>query len=667
MSKFLEFRTAIQKQFDIMAASGTLFISDVSKEDIWDTYLSSFPEGTNNLFRERTEHDCVCCKQFIRNVGRVVGEVNGEFVSVFDVTVDSYFQEVADALSSLNKSNLIGGLFLHNEREIGKPYTIEAINTPQEIKWDHYHQVVPDSAYRKDGIGEEKGAAQTNRKVLKRSLEEITADSVETVIELIAQDSIYRGAEHKSTLTLLKTLQQEYNTVEHKDLYLWKKAVDLRGVSAIRNTVIGSLLVDISKGVDLEVAVKKFEDKAAPSNYKRSKSLITEKMKQSAQARVKELGIEPSFLRRHATKSDISVNNVVFADQSVQPFMEDSIFDVIKTDKSISVKSFDKVTEMPLEKFISDVLPTASSVELYLENKLEKNLMTLVAPQHPSAPNILNWGNNFSWSYNGDFTDGFGEEVKKAGGSLDGVLRFSIKWNDTAHNLNDLDAHCITPAKGLIYFGNRRDNATGGNLDVDIQSPEGLAVENIVFPKVVEGDYKFIIHNYSDRGGSNWEAELAFDDQLLHFSFKGSMRGLNKQQVVVVNYSKVKGFTIKESMDYTGDTHTKPLWNLDSNNFHKVSMIMNSPNHWEGECTGNKHTFFILDECKNPESVRGFYNEYLSPELKQDRKVFEVLASQLKAEYNEDQLSGVGISSTVRNEVIFKVTGKTSRVIKVKF
>ena len=111
MSKFLEFRTAIQKQFDKMAAEGTLFISDVSKEDLWDTYLSSFPEGTNNLVRERTEHDCVCCKQFIRNVGRVVGELNGKLVSVFDVVVDSYFQEVADALSTVNKNTLIGGLF----------------------------------------------------------------------------------------------------------------------------------------------------------------------------------------------------------------------------------------------------------------------------------------------------------------------------------------------------------------------------------------------------------------------------------------------------------------------------------------------------------------------------------------------------------------------------
>ena len=96
-------------------------------------------------------------------------------------------------------------------------------------------------------------------------------------------------------------------------------------------------------------------------------------------------------------------------------------------------------------------------------------------------------------------------------------------------------------------------------------------------------------------------------------------------------------------------------------------MIMNSPNHWDGEETGNKHLFFILDNCKNPESVRGFYNEYLRSDLNKHRKVFEVLASQLKAEYSDEQLSGVGISSTLSKELVLKVTGKTSRVKKVKF
>ena len=35
----------------------------VSKDALWDTYLASFPEGSNPVYKTRTEHDCQCCKQ----------------------------------------------------------------------------------------------------------------------------------------------------------------------------------------------------------------------------------------------------------------------------------------------------------------------------------------------------------------------------------------------------------------------------------------------------------------------------------------------------------------------------------------------------------------------------------------------------------------------------
>jgi len=53
--------------------------------------------------------------------------------------------------------------------------------------------------------------------------------------------------------------------------------------------------------------------------------------------------------------------------------------------------------------------------------------------------------------------------------------------------------------------------------------------------------------------------------------------------------------------------------------------------------------------------------------LTEHRKVFDVLADKMKCPVSNDQLSGLGFSSTVRNELICKVTGSFERIVKVKF
>ena len=37
-----------------------IFEVAVDKDETWNLYLDSFPEGTNNIYRERREHDCSC-------------------------------------------------------------------------------------------------------------------------------------------------------------------------------------------------------------------------------------------------------------------------------------------------------------------------------------------------------------------------------------------------------------------------------------------------------------------------------------------------------------------------------------------------------------------------------------------------------------------------------
>ena len=66
---FKTFSQAVHARYTKLA-EGELFIVDVL--DIYDSYLAAFPEGTNPIFRTRTEHDCNCCKQFIRRLGQLV-------------------------------------------------------------------------------------------------------------------------------------------------------------------------------------------------------------------------------------------------------------------------------------------------------------------------------------------------------------------------------------------------------------------------------------------------------------------------------------------------------------------------------------------------------------------------------------------------------------------
>ena len=75
------FKKAVAKQFERMK-SNELFRTDVDKDEMWATYLSSFPAGSDPIYKERTEHDCNCCKQFIRSIGNVVAMIDGKLESI---------------------------------------------------------------------------------------------------------------------------------------------------------------------------------------------------------------------------------------------------------------------------------------------------------------------------------------------------------------------------------------------------------------------------------------------------------------------------------------------------------------------------------------------------------------------------------------------------------
>lgn len=80
---FKDFVKAIQKNLQQMSKdSSRLFTVNVDTEELYNLYLDSFPADTNEIYRERREYDCSCCRHFIRDVGNVVSIKNGELHTI---------------------------------------------------------------------------------------------------------------------------------------------------------------------------------------------------------------------------------------------------------------------------------------------------------------------------------------------------------------------------------------------------------------------------------------------------------------------------------------------------------------------------------------------------------------------------------------------------------
>lgn len=381
-----------------------------------------------------------------------------------------------------------------------------------------------------------------------------------------------------------------------------------------------------------------------------------------------------SLARRFATLDDITANNILFCNRDAAPRVMGAAnpFEAMAKSLGTDPKKFGRAEEIGIEKFVKEVLPTAAGLELFMENRFSKNMVSLIAPQDKSAPSMFKWPNGFSWAYTGNMADSdIRENVKAAGGKVDGVLRFSIQWNDVPGEWdeNDEDAHCIEPDKNHIYFGNKWRPRTDGRLDVDITHPsrDKAAVENITWPdikKMKEGEYSFYVHCFASRGGkTGFRAEIEFDGNIYSFNYDKPLHGGQNVAVAKVTLKDGK-FSIKEQLP--SSTSTREIWGVNSNQFVPVSVAMYSPNYWDEQTgNGNRHYFFMLKDCVNPEKPNGFYNEFLKADLLQHKRVFEALGSQMAVQSVDDQMSGVGFSETQHNSFIVKVQGATERVLKV--
>ena len=665
-------RDLVKARFDQMVKTGgTLFTVEYDRDAIWLTYLDQFiPEL-------KQEHTCNCCKAFIRQAGGVVVILEDNSLgTVWDLDTskvpDQYLKPV-EALRAYVSSRPVAGLYYHPNAMVG---TEKSPDMKRNIVWTHFNVKLPRGV--QGDLAPQSGTLSSGKDVLKRALEEIAPDSVDTVLELIAQNSLYRGTEYKHMLDQLKKLQAEYKTTDdsRKDRFVWRRAASLPdSIARVRNTAIGQLLQDLSEGKDLEYAVKAFETMVAPANYKRPTSLVTPRMVEAAKARLGELGLMSALERRRLDTRDLTAANALFVHRPKKAAKD--VFDTLIADTPVDVKSLSKVEEIGIEAFIEKVLPTAQSVKVLFERGHLGNLVTLTGPVDPEAKSLMKWDNSFGWSYAGGVADSIKERVKVAGGRVDNVwLRASLAW----YNFDDLDLHFVTghSAKGRdngnghVFFGRRQSHELQTHLDLDENAGSGKTrepLENIyVAEKLKPGNYAVFVNQFCKRetSDSGFELEIEVNGEGHTFASPTSPgSGVNAELVkfTVAVDGSVSFLDCNLSKASSGVTK----WGLKTGVWHQVKAVTLSPNHWT-KPVGNKHYFFLLAGAMSDEKTRPFYNEFLTEDLAKDRKTTEALSGKIEVAPAEGaELSGLGFSDTMRNHVFVEVAGAFKRTLKVQF
>ena len=704
---FKKLAEKVEAQFAEMQKSGKLYIVNVSGDTLWNCYLESFDKENDPVFRDpnSTTHTCNNDKNFIRRYGNVVSIKDGKIITMWDIELqkDDIYYNSCKNMSELLKSSKICDVFIEefnflhkaNYEKTNKNQALYRISVEKSLKQYTKEEVLKFGVVQENkvytfyhftaflkkefvnfsnsSIEAIKGNLRTNAQLLSKGLT-IPLETLELVRDLIQQDSLLRGDIYLQKVLDFIKVKKEYQNVESslKELWIWQNCENIQ-ICRFANELIGTTAIELAEGKDINKVCKDFNYRIDPVNYNKAKSPITPAMYELAEKEINALGYENSFERRFATIDDIDISEIKHS--NINNTVEKPVGLFAKA--GVPTKSeinrhkraeFDKVETVSIEKFMEVILPTAESVEVLLENKHQNNLVSLFTTVNKNNKNLLKWSNPFSWTYNGNLSGKsmIKENVKAVGGKTTGILRCSLQWNDEDTKGNvDYDLHCQTPKDLIFYQKKGFETLTGGILDVDMIRPTKIGIENITWQKKLpDGNYEFIVDTFCNGNNTGFKVEIEFDGNT--FNYHHNSKTSYKSKTKVATISVINGvMSITHHLPETSSS--KSLWNLETNQFHKVNLVCTSPNHWGDNNVGTKEYFFMLQDCKTPEAMRAFHVDQLNSELMSVRKAIDILGNFKRVEPSDKQLSGLGFNATVRDELIVKVKGSHQRVLKITF
>ena len=243
--------------------------------------------------------------------------------------------------------------------------------------------------------------------VLSRSLDEFPLTVAKQALQVVDSDALYRVDKVKGVAEWFRDLHNDIdgNRRNRSNLIWLAVATAPVGFAHVRNTMIGTLLADISEGMDFATVSRRFTEKMHPLQYQRPQAAPTSGNIQQAEKIVAQLGIEKSLTRRFARLDEIQL--LWKPDRGTAEPRSSGVFAGVQSkQKARATTSINMPPRtMTWVKFEKEALPKAARIE-YLVPQVRSNYCALVTAQDQDAPPILQWDgeprNPISWYvYNG--------------------------------------------------------------------------------------------------------------------------------------------------------------------------------------------------------------------------------------------------------------------------
>lgn len=359
----------------------------VEKEGLFGVFLE-------NLSPEHRQHyNCHCCRNFIERFGKIVvimpdGSVESPLWSKTDVP--EFFQKSVEAMRQAVINTKIDSVFVTEEKKWGNAVT---------GVWTHLHGTPPREVIHKDKLKTSYQLASEHKEnfgIINRGLAEYSKEAAVQAVRVLEADAVSNS---EKVVEIAKWFLALHEAIEGKkgkirSNLIWSAITRVpMSWSHIKNTMIGTLLDDITANMPYEVIAKRWAEKMHPLQYKRPTTL-NEGNIDAGNRIIEKLGATSALRRRYARLEDI-INWV----WKPQPIVEDAgrdnyrggAFDHLReTKKKIINDIVLPAKTVTWDHFQQNILPTANTIE-YLTDGYRHGYFSLVTAVDPNAAPILMW------------------------------------------------------------------------------------------------------------------------------------------------------------------------------------------------------------------------------------------------------------------------------------